>query len=242
VTGSSSGIGLSIAEDFIKEGCKVVINGRNKKKLVKICSKINSANVFGFCGDVTRSDEAKNFILQTYKNFGAIDILVCNVGSGQSVKPGFETKNEWIKMFDLNFYSVVNVLQEAIPYMAKKNGSIVCISSICGVEVIDDAPTTYSVAKAALNMLVKKLARPLGKKGIRINAVAPGNINFPGSVWNKKISKSPKLVKTMLKNDVPLGILGSPKDVSSLVLWIASDKAKFVTGSIFITDGGQVRS
>ena len=91
-------------------------------------------------------------------------------------------------------------------------------------------------------MLIKKLARPLGKKGVRINAVAPGNINFPGSVWNRKISKSPKLVSSMLKKNVSLGILGSTSDVSRLVLWIASDEAKFVTGSIFITDGGQVRS
>ena len=101
---------------------------------------------------------------------------------------------------------------------------------------------TYSVAKSALNTYVKSISVPLALKRIRINSVAPGNINFEGSVWSKKMTQDLDSVKAMLKNNVPLEKLGSPDDVAHAVLWLASDIANFVTGTIVTIDGGQTRS
>jgi NAD(P)-dependent dehydrogenase (short-subunit alcohol dehydrogenase family) len=121
-------------------------------------------------------------------------------------------------------------------------GSIVCISSICGVEHIPGAPITYSVAKNALNAYIKFASFPLAKKGIKINGVVPGNINFPGSVWEKKLKENPREVKKMIKDSVPLNKLGSPLDIANLVTFLSSSENKFSTGSLFYSDGGQTRS
>ena len=121
-------------------------------------------------------------------------------------------------------------------------GSIVCISSICGQELVPDAPLTYSAAKAALNVYVRGIARPLGKAQVRINAIAPGNILFPGSVWQRRLNEDPVVVGKMLGRDVALAKLGTPQDVANLALFLASSRASFCTGSIFVADGGQVHS
>ena len=139
-------------------------------------------------------------------------------------------------------FSAVNLISASSDLLKTSGGSIVCISSICGSETIPGAPITYSVAKAALNTYVKSMSLPMGKAGIRINAVAPGNINFVGSVWSEKLVKDPDLVSGMLENNVPLRKLGCPNDVANLVVWLASDVADFVTGSVFTTDGGQTRN
>jgi NAD(P)-dependent dehydrogenase (short-subunit alcohol dehydrogenase family) len=118
----------------------------------------------------------------------------------------------------------------------------VCISSICGLEVIPDAPVTYSAAKAALHAYVRGIARPLGKRGVRINAVAPGNILFDGSVWSCKLAEDNPAVGAMLSKDVALGRLGSPEDVASLVAYLSSPRSGFATGSVWTIDGGQVHA
>ena len=119
---------------------------------------------------------------------------------------------------------------------------IVCISSICGLEVIPGAPVTYSAAKAALHAYVRGIAHPLGQQGVRINAVVPGNILFDGSVWQRKLNEDAAAVGQMLARDVALAKLGKPQDIANLALWLASSAASFCTGSIFVADGGQVHS
>jgi NAD(P)-dependent dehydrogenase (short-subunit alcohol dehydrogenase family) len=118
----------------------------------------------------------------------------------------------------------------------------VCISSVCGQELVPGAPLTYSAAKAALNAYIRGIARPLGKDGVRINAIAPGNILFEGSVWQRKMNEDAVALEQMLVRDVALAKLGTPNDVANLALWLASPMASFCTGSIFVADGGQVRS
>ena len=240
VSGSSRGIGFGIAKKFIEEGADVVINGRNEDKLN--AAKISLENCRGVVGDVSKPIEASITIHKAAEILGDIDILVCNVGSGSSVPPGQETYDEWHKVFAVNFFSATNLIEASLDFLEKSKGSIVCISSICGTEIIPGAPVTYSVAKSALNTYVKNMAAPLALKGIRINSVAPGNINFEDSVWSKKMNQDPNSVKEMLKNDVPLDKLGSPDDVAQAAVWLTSDIANFVTGSIVTIDGGQTRS
>jgi len=238
ITGSTRGIGRAIAEFLHEEGCNVVFNGRKKTILEKLSKKfINSS----FCvADVTNQSDCKKLINHTIKKWGSLDVLVCNVGSGKSVLPGNESYSEWKKIFDLNFFATTNIIENAKKYL-KSNGKIICISSIAGLESTG-APVTYSVSKAALNHYVKCISRPFSKDKICINAICPGNIYFPGSVWEKKSKKDPSSVRKLLSEKVPQGEFGSPMDIATLTAYLASPQSSFITGSVFVADGGQTVS
>ena len=240
ITGSSKGIGYAIATLLHKEGCNVTINGRNNETLKKTITSFNE-RIHSCAADVTSVDDCNTLIKETINKCGSIDILVCNVGSGTSVKPGDENFEEWQRVFLNNFYSAVNVIEAAKNELSKSGGSIVCISSIAGMES-SGAPVTYSVAKTALNAYVKNISRPLAKLGIRINAVVPGNIIFEGSVWTKKLSENPQDVEKMLKNEVAMQRFGKPQEIANFVVFLCSEKSSFATGSLFVVDGGQTRS
>lgn len=238
VTGSSKGIGLAIAEALHAEGCKVGLNSRSSEDLSQVVSRLPGA--IGVVGDVTKPEEARRVVAEVVTAFSKLDIVVCNVGSGKSALPGEETAEEWQRVFATNLWSATNIVEAAREALAVSHGSIVCISSICGLEVIDGAPITYSAAKAALHAFVRGIARPLGKQAIRINAIAPGNILFDGSVWSRKLSDNQPAVLAMLREKVSLGCLGTPQDVANLVVYLASARSSFTTGAILTLDGGQV--
>lgn len=240
VTGSSRGLGLAIARSLHREGCHVMLNGRDAATLERLARDIGE-RVAAVAADVTDPEACRNVLEKTQQRFGGIDILVCNVGNGRSVPPGHENSAEWRRMLDLNFASTTNMVQAATEMLARRQGVIVCISSICGIETLG-APVTYSIAKAALNAYVKGMARPLGQRGIRINAIAPGNLIFEGSVWDKKTRENPAAVQEMLQREVALKRLGTPEEVADFALFLASPRAAFATGGIFVVDGGQVRS
>jgi 3-oxoacyl-[acyl-carrier protein] reductase len=240
VTGSSKGIGWAIAEALHAEGCRVALNGRSADDLAVATSRLCGA--IGVVGDVTQPREAVNVVTEAVGALGGLDILVCNVGGGRSVAPGDETPEEWQRVFGLNLWSATNMVEAAKAALIASRGAVVCISSICGLEAIPAAPVTYSAAKAALHAYVRGIARPLGKDGVRINAVAPGNILFDGSVWSRKLAEDKQAVQSMLGREVALGSLGSPEDVANLVTYLASSRSAFATGQIWTLDGGQTRS
>lgn len=239
VTGASSGIGFGIAQALSKAGCRVIINSKSKKRIEAASKKIN--NSIPIAADITCIKQAKNLIKTVKLHTKNIDILVCNVGSGSSVPTGSEKYKDWQKMFNINFFSTTNIIESSRHLVTKNSGSIVCISSICGIDYIPGAPATYSVAKAALNHYVKVSSREFANDGIRINGIAPGNILFKDSVWDTKIKENSKEVKAMLNNNVALNKFGSIEDVSSLVLYLSSGNSNFITGSIVVADGGQLR-
>lgn len=222
------------------EGCHVALNGRSSADLSTATTQL--AGTIGVVGDVTRPVDAQRVISEVVSAFGHLDILVCNVGSGRSVPPGSETVDEWQRVFALNLWSTTNTVEAAKDALIATKGVIVCVSSICGLEVIPGAPVTYSAAKAALHAYVRGIARPLGKQGVRINAVAPGNILFNGSIWSRKLVDDEQAVQSMLQKDVALGCLGTPADVASLVAYLASPCSRFASGGIWTLDGGQVHS
>ena len=237
VTGASRGIGYEIAKTLHREGCKIAINSRNRIDLDKACESLYGSVAIE--GDMRKSDEAKRVVNEVVEKLGGLDIVICNIGSGRSVEPGTETKKEWERVFGINMWSTTNTVEATRDALKKSKGVIVCISSICGVEVIEGAPITYSAAKAALNAYVKGIARPLGKEGIRINAIAPGNIIFEGSVWSKKLAEKKQETEDMLKTKVALGCFGKTSDIANLVAFLASPKSRYASGSIVIMDGGQ---
>lgn len=240
VTGSSKGIGWAIAKALHDEGCRVALNGRNAVDLAVASGKL--ANSIGVVGDVTQPTDAQHVVEEVLRIFQRLDILVCNVGSGRSVPPGNESAEEWHRVFALNLWSTTNCVEAARDALTFSKGVIVCISSICGSEAVPGAPVTYSAAKAALHAYVRGIARPLGKQGVRINAVAPGNILFDGSVWALKLEEDQQAVQSMLEKEVALGCLGTPVDVANIVAYLASPRSSFATGCVWTLDGGQTHA
>jgi len=239
VTGSSRGLGFSIAQALYDEGCYVVLNSRNSIDL-KVATKALGDKATAVAGDVTNEQEARQVVTNAKVFKGKIDLVVCNVGSGRSLPPAETNLEEWLRVFNINLFSATNIVKAAESSLAEVSGNIVCISSICGINAID-APITYSSAKAALNAFVKSSSRYLAKSNIRINAIAPGNLLFPGSKWDKKLKENSKEVKKLISKEVSMGRLGRPEEIASFVCFLASIKASFCTGAVYIVDGGQVR-
>lgn len=240
VTGSSRGIGKAIAIALHMEGCNVILNGRSKSTLEKTCNELGKRCSFAL-GDVTDVNTCTKMVEKIISTYGGLDILVCNVGNGKSSKPGKETLADWQDMLNVNLFSCVNIIKAAKKELTKTSGSIICISSIAGIEDIG-APLTYASSKAALNAYVRGASRYLAKSGIRINAVAPGNIFFKGSIWDKKISRNHKIITKMLQDNVALERFGKPEEIADFVTFLSSSRAAFATGQIFVVDGGQIRS
>jgi 3-oxoacyl-[acyl-carrier protein] reductase len=240
VTGSSRGIGRAIAEVLHAEGCYVAINARGAADLAIVATKLPGAVIV--VGDVSKPVDATRVVTEAIAACGGLDIVVCNVGSGRSVPPGSETHEEWQRVFALNLWSTTNVVEAAREALQVSRGTVVCVSSICGLEVIPGAPITYSAAKAALHAYIRGIARPLGKHGIRINAVAPGNILVEGSFWSRNLTSDSEGVQVMLERNVALARLGAPHEIADLVAYLASPRAGFATGGVWTLDGGQVHS
>lgn len=246
ITGSSRGIGRAIAETLVSEGCSVYLTGRNKNDLqsaqAAMTQEFPMPKIYSAACDFRSAEQVQNLFESIKTKWGHLDILVCNVGNGRSVAPLSETHDEWMAVMEENLFTATNVIQQSLPLLkAAKAPSIVLVSSIAGIEATG-APITYSVAKAGIIALTNNFARPLGKEGIRINAVSPGNILFPGSVWDRKLRTEPERVQKLLDDEVPLGKMGTPSDVAKAVVFLASaSMASFITGTNMVVDGGQSR-
>ncbi len=233
ITGSSSGIGFGLAKNFLDHGYEVIICSSNVKKLKKSSKALNGC--FYVKADLTSEKDIKMAIIKIKAKFKKIDILICNYGNSNFKKNNLDFNYS----LNNNFFSTVNTVMNSIPIL-KKTGRIICISSICGTELIKNAPIGYSVAKSALNSFVKSISFVLSKKGIFINSIAPGNIYFKDSVWEKKFKKNKKKIKKFLTENVPMEKFGTIDNIFELCYFLSSDKS-FSTGATYILDGGQTR-
>jgi glucose 1-dehydrogenase len=239
VTGASSGIGYAIAQLFAEHGAAVAINyytrADNARELTR---KIEAAGgrAIALEGDVSDASAVESLVATTVETFGRLDILVNNAGIEQSA-PLLETDEEnWDRTIAVNLKGPFLCLQAAAKRMRDDGGSIVNISSIH-----EDFPfpgsTPYVAAKGGLRMVMRNASFELAEYGIRVNNVAPGAIATP---INAATLADPAKVKE-LQRIVPLRRLGEPGEVAEVVLFLASDRASYVTGSTYYVDGGYVR-
>ena len=240
ISGSTKGLGKEIASRFKLAGSSIVINGRNSEDLHKTKAEISADHAFQ--ADVTNEVDTARVINAAIEVFGEMDILICNVGSGSNLNRDLDPLTPWKYMMDVNFWSAVNLIESIEALQPNHPISIVCISSICGIEIVPGAPPAYSVAKSALNSYVRVKSKGLKSVGSRINAIAPGNIMHENSIWLKKKNENPAEVNDYINKNVPLNRMASTSEIADLVLYLASPKASFVSGSIWTIDGGQVNS
>jgi 3-oxoacyl-[acyl-carrier protein] reductase len=245
VCGSSRGIGKAIALRLLEEGAVVMVTGRDNTALTHTHQELSHAfgdNVKAFQGDLSNPDTIRTLLATIKDEYGRLDIMVANIGSGRSAMGWDVNDRAWEEAMNVNFHTAVRLSRETIRMMeVRQSGSIVFISSIAGVESIQ-APVPYTVAKAALLMYMKSTARIAAGMGIRMNAVSPGNVLFEGGTWDKKLSEDRVAVERYIETEVPLRSFASPHDIAEAVTFLVSDKGAFITGTNLIVDGGQTRS
>lgn len=246
IAGSSRGIGLAIACAFLREDAKVVITGRNAESLTEaatfLAKQAGSHRVLSVHGNMTDPTDIRRALDETVATFADIDAVVANIGSG-TARAGWDLSwEDWQSALNVNLLGGMALASAVLPdLIARGSGSITFVSSIVGSEAIS-APVTYSASKAAVQSAMKNLSRLVGPHGVRVNAVAPGNVLFPGGTWDRKLAEQRKFVEQYVQSEVPLQRFARPEEIADAVVFLASERASFITGASLIVDGGQTRS
>jgi glucose 1-dehydrogenase len=242
VTGSSSGIGQSIAIRFASEGASVVVDYRNhidQAQDTKTKAEAVGGKAILVQADVSVLADTQNLVDQTYKQLGRCDILVNNAGIEIEAAFWDVTEADYDAVLDVNLKGAFFLTQAFVRRLrdAKLPGRVVNISSVHEDMVFPNF-STYCASKGGIRMLMRDLAVELGPLGITINNIAPGAIATP--INTKMMADKPEL-DALLAN-IPLGRMGTPEDVAGLALFLASDDGAYCTGSTYIVDGGLIRN
>jgi 3-oxoacyl-[acyl-carrier protein] reductase len=246
VTGSSRGLGLASARALVAEGCRVCICARGGEQLAEAALEVEAAAkrpnmILTVQADVSTSAGIEMVIARTVETFGGLDILVNNVGRAAGSDRLGTTDAEWQAAFDETLFPAIRASRLAVPHMkARGGGAIVMIASIYGRE--SGGRMTYNAVKAAEISLAKSLAQQLAAVNIRVNSVAPGSIMFAGGSWHRRQQADPAAIADMISRELPFGRFGRPDEVGSVVAFLASNKASWISGASVVVDGCQGRS
>lgn len=236
ITGAGRGIGEVTAKKFAAEGAKVAVADLNEENVDKTVADIREmgGEAIGLLVNVTNREDVDRMIADTKKHYGRIDVLINNAGITQDAQLIKMTEEQWDNVINVNLKGVFNVAQAAARVMKEQqNGVILNASSVVGI-FGNFGQSNYAAAKWGVNGMTKTWAKELGKYGIRVNAIAPGFIATPMT------EKMPDNVLDMMKDKSLLKRLGSPEDIANGYAFLASDEAKYITGTILSIDGGTV--
>ena len=236
VTGASRGIGKAIAIKLAKCGAKISLVARNQNDLdaVQEIIKISGGEAQSLIGDVSNFESFSGIVTQTLARWQKVDILINNAGINRDNIIMRMQEDEWDSVMNINLKGCFNGIKAITRTMMKnKGGRIINITSVIG-QIGNAGQSNYSASKAGIIGLTKSTAKELGSRNITINAVAPGYIS------TDMTNQLDNDVKEKLKSSIPLGRLGKPEDVASLVCFLSSDEASYITGQTFNVDGGMV--
>ena len=230
ITGASGGIGKAIARKFAEAGAKVALNDISQAEEVL---KNFSREIGGryFLADVSRLEEVEKMAGDIQKEFNRLDILINNAGICQDKTLAKMTKEEWQKVIDIDLTGVFNCTKAALPLIIANQGKIINISSLVGQRG-NFGQTNYAAAKAGIIGFTKALCKEVGRFGVTVNAIAPGFIE------TRLTENLPPEVTETVKKFTPLGRFGKPEEVASLIFFLASEEANFITGAVVNIDGG----
>lgn len=246
VTGSSKGLGLAAARALVAEGCRVCICARGEERLAEAALEVEAVAkrpgmVLAVQADVSTAAGVELVIARTVETFGALDILVNNVGRAGGSDIVGTTDAEWQAAFDDTLFPAVRASRLAVPHMkARGGGVILMIASIYGREA--GGRMTYNAVKAAEIALAKAMAQQLAPANIRVNSIAPGSILFPGGSWHARQQADPEGIAQFIKRELPFGRFGRPEEVGNVVAFLASPRSSWVSGASITVDGCQSRS
>ena len=235
VTGGGSGLGLATARAFAREGAKVVVNDL-REETARAAADGLGAGHGAVAGDVSKEADVEAMVRSVIDRFGRIDILINNAGVPDSFLPTVDKPFEhWQRLIDIHLTGTYLVSQKVAPHMiAQGSGAIVNLSSIAGVIGLP-VRTAYSAAKAGISMLTRVLGCEWAPHGLRVNAVAPGYILTPlteGLIGKGSIDAS------VIRKRTPMGKMGRPEDIADAMVFLSSDRARFITGVTLPVDGG----
>lgn len=241
ITGSTRGIGLSIAKSMVAAGSKVVISSRNQSACDEVAQGINveygESRAIAIAASISSKQALKELVDKTRASFGKIDILVCNAASNPYYGPmSGITDEQFRKVFENNVLSNHWLINMVAPEMQeRKDGAIVVVSSMGGL-IGTDVIGAYNITKAADFQLVRNMAVELGPHNIRVNAIAPGIIrtDFAKALW-----ENPE-IEASYKKSSPLERLGEPDDIAGAAVFLASRAGAYMTGQSIVLDGGAI--
>jgi len=246
ITGSSRGLGLASARALVAEGCRVCLCARGEERLAEAAVEVEASArrpgmVLAVQADVSTTAGVELVVGRTVERFGGLDVLVNNVGKAGGTDILATTDAEWQSAFDETLFPAIRASRLAVPAMRQRGGgAIVLIASIWGRE--SGGRMTYNAVKAAEISLGKSLAQQLAPMNIRVNSVAPGSILFPGGSWHKRQQSDPAGIAQFVERELPFGRFGRADEVGSVVAFLASAKASWVSGACITVDGCQSRS
>jgi len=241
VTGATSGIGKATALRAAERGGKVALVARREHDLRALAAPFGPARVLPIAADLTREADRARVVARTIEEFGGIDILVNAAGIIGNGTIENTTLEAWDMMMDINLRSLFRLTQLALPSIIARRGNIVNVSSVTGVRSFPNV-LAYCVSKAGVDQLTHCAALELGPKGVRVNAVDPGvvqtNLHRVSGMGEEAYGKFLEHSKTTH----PIGRIGKPEEVAELILFLASDRAGWITGASYSIDGGRAQT
>ena len=243
VTGATSGIGRATALLFAEAGANVAAVGRNEEALADLSAEIGQSGGEALLirADVTAEEDARRAVAETVERFEGLDVLVNAAGHISNGTIETTTLAAWDAMLDVNLRAVFYLMQQAVPHLAERRGNIVNVSSVTGLRAFPGV-LAYCVSKAGLDQLTRCAALELAAQGVRVNAVNPGVVVTD---IHKRGGMSEADYAAFLERSQqthPLGRVGQAREVAELILYLASERASWITGATYSIDGGRAQT